>query len=122
MASSGDIMLPPNNEYNGVERRSEERIYTLIPAELTKNGLEELVKVTNVSFGGCALKCVQLLNTEDKVHLSFFNADESEEDIYKYEPINARVVNVEMEKTEFSVSLAFAKGHDDLLNQLLISL
>ena len=116
-------MLPPNDEYKGVERRITNRKYLLTPAELKRNGLEEIVKVTNLGFGGCRLKCVQLLNVDDSVQIQFFSADETGEDIHNCDEISARVVDVQMGKTEFNVSLAFSiqkdqsQCIDSLMNQ-----
>ena len=85
-------MFIDNSRYRGDDRRTTKRVKALIPATLHAAGAEEIVKIVDISEGGCAWVGHLLVNVQATVSLQFYN--QTEEGYVSCQPIHGRVVHV----------------------------
>ena len=93
-------MFIDNSRYRGDDRRMSKRVKALIPATLHAAGAEEIVKIVDISEGGCAWVGHLLVNVQATVSLQFYN--QTEEGYVSCQPIHGRVVHVHKKENKNS--------------------
>ena len=92
--------------YEGYCRREIPRYGCLVPATLTFNEKESIVKVLNIGHGGCKIAMSNSLNTQGTVSLTFFRPCD-ENDYKECVPIHGRVIHVHKKKNLYIINIDF---------------
>ena len=92
--------------YSGYCRRNYPRIKTVVVAKLILGDLDEMVKVSDISHGGCHVLSTHPLNAEAAISLSFLKREN--DDTYGLcTPVHGRVVHVHKRTHGFSSNIDF---------------
>jgi len=67
-----EVRFIDTKNYRGDDRRNQPRHKIIVPVQIQYNEADEVVKVTNLSHGGCHLLLDSLLNVRNSIKLSFF--------------------------------------------------
>lgn len=92
--------------YEGYCRRNYPRFKTTVIAQLILGEIEEIVKVTDISHGGCHLLSTHQPNTEGAISISFLKK-ENGSDYILCTPVHGRVVHVHKRSNNFSSNVDF---------------
>ena len=92
--------------YEGYCRRDIPRYGCLVPAALTANEQESIVKVINIGHGGCKIVAPNSLNTQGTISLTFFRPC-TENDYKECVPIHGRVIHVHQKKKLYVINIDF---------------
>ena len=92
------------------EKRKHKRIYLLIPAEIKHESQSEIVKVQDVSLGGCRIKSRKIFKVNDVIKISFSMPDQNAEDFHTCDELDAKVLRSDNKNQEIMSSLFFFNG------------
>jgi len=110
--------------YEGYCRRNYPRFKTVVAAQLILADIHEIVKVTDISHGGCHILSAHQPNTEGNISLSFLKKN-SGDSYMLCTPVNGRVVHVHERTKMFSSNIDFRgalfneHGVQDIIDQHL---
>lgn len=90
---SSVTMFIDSRDYRGDDRRETTRHRIHVPAELEFRERNEVVRVHNLSYGGCAYHGTLLVNTQATVSMQFFKKIEDGKYV-QCVPIHGRVIHV----------------------------
>ena len=92
--------------FEGYCRRSSTRYSVLIPASLEFNEYNSIVKVLNISHGGCKIAKSENLNTQGTISMTFYKPC-NEEGFKECIPIHGRVIHVHKKNSLYIVNIDF---------------
>lgn len=92
--------------YEGYCRRATTRYSCLAPASLSFNNNQYIVKVLNISHGGCKFAGTQNVNTQGTISLTFYRPCDDNE-FKECIPIHGRVIHVHKKKSLYIVNIDF---------------
>ena len=101
-------MFIDSRDYRGDDRRETPRYRIHVPAELEFQDRNEVVRVNNLSYGGCAYHGTLLVNTQATVSMKFFKKIEDSKYV-QCVPIHGRVIHVHKRESSegYSVCIDF---------------
>ena len=92
--------------YEGYCRRNYPRYKAVVIAQLVLADIQEIVKVTDISHGGCHFLSVHQPNTEGAISLSFLKREAGDEYVI-CTPVYGRVVHVHKRTANYSSNIDF---------------
>ena len=99
-------MFIETKTFEGYCRRNTPRYGVLIPASMRFNENDFIVKVLNISHGGCKFAGVENVNTQGTISMTFYKPC-NEEGFKECIPIHGRVIHVHKKKALYVVNIDF---------------
>lgn len=101
-----EVQFIDSKHYRGDDRRAYPRYKIIVPAQLQYNETDEVVKVTDLSHGGCHILLTTLLNVQNAIKLSFF-VGQAGGTYTLGTPIHGRVVHIHKRSHGYSANIDF---------------